>query len=201
MQPRIYTYKITFADSDYFYFGVHKEREFDEEYWGSPVTHREKWDLLVPRKEILNTFLTWEEARKAEIELIRPFLNDPLCLNENCGGFYSLEVTRESGRKGGLKTASIPGHMTKAAKASGRVWTDKKREACRKNADKAREIQKKKRLQIYGDWEYFRRKGRLTHYGVLIDGIRVSADELSETFKEYHLLYGVQRGGYQNPKK
>jgi len=200
MEPRIYTYKITFVGSDYFYFGVHKEKFFDEEYWGSPITHRAKWNEYVPQKEILKVFPSWEDARKAETELIKPHLNNPLCLNENCGGFYSLAVIREAGRKGGLKTASIPGHMTKAAKASGKVWTERKREACKRNADKSRKIQKEKKLQIYGDWEYFRRKGRLTRYGVLIDGKRIPADSLSETFKEYHLHYGVQRGGYKNPK-
>ena len=87
-----------------------------------------------------------------------------------------------------------------AAKASGKVWTERKREACKRNADKSRKIQKEKKLQIYGDWEYFRRKGRLTRYGVSIDGKRIPADSLSETFKEYHLHYGVQRGGYKNPK-
>lgn len=197
--PRIYTYKITFVGSDFFYYGVHKERRYGEEYWGSPVTHRHVWDSLEPQKEILELFSSWEEARKAEIQLIKPRINDPNCLNENYGGFFSLEAVRIAGRRGGIKTASKPGHMRKAGRASGAVWTEAKREAARKNLDKARNVQKKNKLQIYGDWEYHRRKGRLTRYGVIIDGVRVPAKKLSETFKEYHLLYGAQKGGYANP--
>jgi hypothetical protein len=199
MGPRIYTYQITFEGSDFFYFGVHKEQRYNEEYWGSPVTHKHIWNLFKPKKEILEFFETWEEARHAETNLIKSHLNDSLCLNENYGGFYSLETIRQAGRKGGLKTASKPGHMSKAAKASGAVWTDTKRAASRQNLDIAREIQKQNKLQIYGDWEYFRRKGRLTRYGVVIDGVRIPAKKLSETFKEYHLHFGIQKGGYTNP--
>ena len=41
--PRIYIYKITFDEVLYYYYGVHKEKYFNQEYWGSPVTH--KWCL------------------------------------------------------------------------------------------------------------------------------------------------------------
>lgn len=99
--PRIYTYKITFDGTDSFYFGVHKEKKWDEEYWGSPITHRHIWDLYAPKKEILDCFLIWEEAREAETRLIRSCLNDPLCLNENAGGMYSLEAAKKGGRIAG----------------------------------------------------------------------------------------------------
>lgn len=99
--PRIYTYKITFEGQNLFYYGVHKERKYDEEYWGSPVTHRHIWNFYEPQKEILECFLSWEEAKRAENELIRHHLNDPLCLNENAGGMYSLETAREGGRIAG----------------------------------------------------------------------------------------------------
>ena len=35
MQPRIYTYKITFEEVPYYYYGSKKEKYFNEEYWGS----------------------------------------------------------------------------------------------------------------------------------------------------------------------
>jgi hypothetical protein len=199
MEPRIYTYKITFKGTNFFYFGIHKERRFDEEYWGSPITHKHIWNEYEPQKEILSLFSSWEEGRIAETNLIRSWLDSPECLNESCGGFYSLEIIKEAGRKGGVKTDSKPGHMSKAGKASGAVWTKAKRESSRRNIDKARLIQKEKKLQIYGDWEYHRRKGRLTRFGVVIDGDRIPAKSLSETFKEYHLHFGIQRGGYRNP--
>jgi hypothetical protein len=98
---RIYVYKITFKGQDFFYFGVHKEKKYDEEYWGSPVTHRHIWDSYEPQKEILECFLSWEEAKKAERALILPHFNSPLCLNENVGGTYSLDAMRKGGRISG----------------------------------------------------------------------------------------------------
>jgi hypothetical protein len=96
--PRIYTYKITFKGQDFFYYGIHKEKRYDEEYWGSPVTHKHVWDSYEPQKEILECFLSWEEAKIAERKLILPHLNSSLCLNENAGGMYSLEAVRKGGR-------------------------------------------------------------------------------------------------------
>jgi general stress protein YciG len=105
MQPRIYTYKITFEEVLYYYYGVHKEKYFNEEYWGSPVTHKWCWELYTPKKQILQLFdftdEGWIEAQESEKRLIRPFFNtDKWCLNENCGGNYSLETRRKSSKKG-----------------------------------------------------------------------------------------------------
>jgi hypothetical protein len=50
MQPRIYTYKITFEEVPYYYYGVHKEKTFNEEYWGSPVTNKWCWEFYTPKK-------------------------------------------------------------------------------------------------------------------------------------------------------
>lgn len=103
MQPRIYVYKITFVDQPYWYWGSHKEREFDEFYMGSPKTNKEYWDLYEPVKEILEVFEYSEEgykkARKRENELIKPDFNNPLCLNESCGGAFSTKAISESARK------------------------------------------------------------------------------------------------------
>jgi hypothetical protein len=103
MKPRIYTYRIKFENTPYFYWGVHKERRFGEEYLGSPVTNRWAWDFYYPEKEILEVFPYtdegWVIAGEVERRLILPFLNDPNCLNEGCGRAVSLRVARENGKK------------------------------------------------------------------------------------------------------
>jgi hypothetical protein len=100
MQPRIYTYKITFIDTSYYYYGVHKEKYFDEEYWGSPITNKWCWELYEPVKQILEFFNYsdegWLKANQIEKQLIKPFYNtDKWCLNGNCGGIITSEILRK----------------------------------------------------------------------------------------------------------
>lgn len=140
-----------------------------------------------------------------EDRLILPDLNNPLCLNEALGGAYSLdscslggkvasEILHSSKTEDGKSVQAVAGGV-----ASGKIWTEDKIANSKQTIKIATQAQKDRKIQIYGDgWEYFRRKGRLTRYGVKIDGIRVPVDRLSETFIEYHLLYGKQRGGYTN---
>jgi hypothetical protein len=102
--PRIYLYKITFEEVPYYYYGVKKEKYFNQEYWGSPVTNKWCWELYTPKKQILQVFPYtdegWIEAQEIETRLIRPFYNtDKWCLNESCGGVISLNVCRNSGKK------------------------------------------------------------------------------------------------------
>jgi hypothetical protein len=102
--PRIYLYKITFEEVPYYYYGVKKEDYYNQEYWGSPYTHKWCWELYTPKKQILQFFdftdEGWIEAQEIEKRLIRPFYNtDKWCLNENCGGKISLKVCKETGRK------------------------------------------------------------------------------------------------------
>lgn len=104
MQPRIYTYKITFEDVPYYYYyGVHKEKVFGEDYWGSPVTNKWCWELYTPKKQILELFDYTDEgyikAQEIEKRLIKPVLNDKWCLNENVGGNFSLNVLRKIANK------------------------------------------------------------------------------------------------------
>jgi hypothetical protein len=103
MQPRIYTYKITFEEVPYWYWGVHKEKKFGEKYLGSPVTHRWMWEFYTPKIQILEFFPYtdegWEEANLIEKRLILPDLDNPFCLNENCGGYFSLALLREACKK------------------------------------------------------------------------------------------------------
>jgi len=106
--PRIYLYKITFEEVPYYYYGVHKEKKFDEYYVGTPVTHKWCWDFYTPKKQILQLFdFTdggWIEAQEIEKQLIKPFFNtDKWCLNENVGGYFSLEASRKNARIVGLK--------------------------------------------------------------------------------------------------
>ena len=133
MQPRIFTYKITFEEVPYWYWGVHKELRYNESYLGSPVTNLWAWGFYTPRIQILEFFPFtkegWEEACAVEKRLIKPDLNNPCCLNEGCWGFFSLEAARkgfeksrelgvgifgrteeemsEHGRNGGIKTLEL----------------------------------------------------------------------------------------------
>jgi len=102
--PRIYVYKITFDEVPYYYYGVHKEKSFDECYMGSPKTHAVFWQVCTPNKEIIRTFdytdSGWTEAQEFEKSLIISVYNtDPHCLNESCGGKISLEKSRRTGRR------------------------------------------------------------------------------------------------------
>jgi hypothetical protein len=100
---RIYTYKVTFEEAPYWYWGVHKEKKFGEVYLGSPVTHKWMWDFYTPAIQLLEFFPYtdegWAEALRLEKRLISPDLNNPLCLNEGCAGVYSLDALRKSGAK------------------------------------------------------------------------------------------------------
>jgi hypothetical protein len=106
--PRIYTYKVTFEEIPYWYWGVHKEKKFGEFYIGSPKTHKWMWGFYTPKIQILeffpNTEEGWKEANLVEKRLIKPDINNSLCLNENCGGFISLACASEGGKIAGKKT-------------------------------------------------------------------------------------------------
>jgi hypothetical protein len=108
MQPRIYTYKITFEEIPLWYWGVHKEKRYNDGYMGTPKTHKWMWDFYTPKIQILeffpNTEEGWLEANLIEDQIIRPDLNNPLCLNEGCGG----RVSREASQRGGYKMKGVP---------------------------------------------------------------------------------------------
>ena len=107
MQPRIYTYKITFEEIPHWYWGVHKEKRYNDGYMGSPVTHKWMWEFYTPKMQILELFPFtdegWKEANLVEDRLIRPDLNHPLCLNEGCGA----RVSREASQRGGYKMKGV----------------------------------------------------------------------------------------------
>ena len=130
MHPRIYTYKITFEAMPYWYWGVHKEKKYDEAYFGSPTTNKWYWDFYEPRIQILEFFpytdSGWADARKVEQRLIRPDLNHPYCLNERCGGTVSLAVARKSGN---LAVTNQTGIHDPAYKSTGR-YIEYRRDNC-----------------------------------------------------------------------
>lgn len=99
MQPRIYVYKITFEEVPYYYYGMHQEKVFGEEYWGSPIRNKWAWEFYTPKKQILQLFSTRHEAHEIEKRLIRPFLNEKWCLNANVGGVLTLEQYKEIGKR------------------------------------------------------------------------------------------------------
>jgi hypothetical protein len=97
MKPRIYTYKVTFEEIPHWYWGVHKEKKYGEDYFGTPVTHKWMWSFYTPRIQVLQFFDEWKEAKNIENRLIRPDLNNPLCLNEAVGFYFSLESCSRGG--------------------------------------------------------------------------------------------------------
>jgi len=106
--PRIYTYKITFEEVPYYYYGVKKEKYFNEEYWGSPKTNKWCWELYTPKKQVLEIFEYsdegWIKAQEIEKRIIKVFYNSDInCLNESCGGKTSLSLLRFNGKKIGKK--------------------------------------------------------------------------------------------------
>ena len=98
MEPRIYTYKITFPNQGWWYWGWHKERKYGEDYSGTPKTHRQKWEDFEWEIQILELFDCEVEAQEVENRLIKPDLNNPNCLNEHYGSILSFEATSAGGK-------------------------------------------------------------------------------------------------------
>jgi len=96
--PRIYTYKITFPYQGWWYWGVHEEKKYGEFYMGSPSTHKEKWKFFYHEKQILEIFDSVEKAYAVERRLIKSDLDNPMCLNENCGGYPSFAARSKGGK-------------------------------------------------------------------------------------------------------
>ncbi len=134
MNPRIYTYKITFEEVPHYYYGVHKEKNYNEEYWGSPVTHKHYWDQYTPKKEIIKEFPYtddgWIEAQNYESDLIKSvFMIDDYCLNEACGGIVSLEACKVGGQKTVEQGIGIHAmtkeELSRACKKGGQITLEK----------------------------------------------------------------------------
>jgi hypothetical protein len=146
--PRIYIYKITFEEVPYYYYGVHKERKYDEYYMGTSVTHKWCWEFYTPKKQILQLFEFsdegWIESQEIEKRLIKSFYNtDKWCLNENCGGNISLDICRKAGEKGGKLGGKIVGKKISENKLGihGRSQKEKL-DDCRKGGVRTFELKK-----------------------------------------------------------
>jgi hypothetical protein len=156
--PRIYVYKITFLEIPHYYYGVHKEKKFNEFYLGSPVTYKDLWEFYTPIKTYIEFFDFTDEgyiiARHYENSLIEPvYTTDPLCLNRNCGGVISLEINRITGiknykEKKGIHAQTIDekrklGEQTyKKGKGFFSFTPEQKSEVSRKNGKKTYEEKK-----------------------------------------------------------
>lgn len=124
MNPRIYTYKVTFPHQGWWYWGVHKEKRFGESYSGSPETHKDKWDWFEFEIQILEFFDDWDEARAVERRLIRPDINNPMCLNENEGGAFSLGALTKGGESAGkiaVESGQLASVQSKGGKVGGKI--------------------------------------------------------------------------------
>jgi hypothetical protein len=98
---KYYTFRIQFVDG-YFYYGRKTSRSklppVCDGYYGTPVTHKEKWLTTMYWKEEIREYSSFEEMAQSEIDLIRPHLNSKWCLNEACGGMLSLEKITKIGQ-------------------------------------------------------------------------------------------------------
>ena len=98
---RPYTYRIDNLVTGEWYWGVKKPKEWPDGYMGTPCakipgTNKvrmlediKKYGIENFEKTVLEFFNTYKEAERAEKELIRPDLNDPMCYNAHCGGKYA----------------------------------------------------------------------------------------------------------------
>lgn len=164
--PRVYTYKITFEEVPYYYYGVHKENKFNERYWGRPITNKWCWKFYTPKKQILEIFdysdEGWLKAQEVEKRIIKPFYKtDKNCLNCNCGGMVSYEHASMGGKKSYKLGLGIHGRskeqMSKTGKISGEKIVKLKlgihgytKEQITKNAKKGGEKSKKLGLGFCG---------------------------------------------------
>jgi len=110
--PRIYIYKITFEEVLYYYYGVKKERYFNQEYWGTPITNKWCWELYTPKKQILQFFdftdEGWINGLEIEKRLINPvYQTDKWCLNKSCGGIVELKINRKTGKLSAQKCKNL----------------------------------------------------------------------------------------------
>jgi hypothetical protein len=162
--PKIYLYKITFEEVPYYYYGIHKERKYGEEYWGSPITNKWCWEFYTPKKQILELFDYnddgWVKAQEVEKRLIRPFLNDRWCLNERCGSKFSLKILSENGKRVGNvwgKRNVETGHIQELGKIFGNKHKEngtgvfsQTKEQMSENGKKGTQIQKEMGTGVWG---------------------------------------------------
>jgi hypothetical protein len=90
-----YIYKITFQETPHFYFGVRKHPDpKNDEYMGTPYTHKNYWEIYTPKKQVLWIYDDWEFACKVEKTIISENWQNKYCLNMNIGGIVPTDLCR-----------------------------------------------------------------------------------------------------------
>jgi hypothetical protein len=91
-----YLYKITFEETPHFYIGVrkHPDPKNDNDYLGTPYTHKNYWEIYTPKKQILWIYEDWEFACKIEKSIISENWQNKYCLNMNIGGIVPTDFCR-----------------------------------------------------------------------------------------------------------
>jgi len=194
--PRIYTYKVTFEEIPYWYWGVHKEKKYGESYLGSPCTHKWMWDFYTPHIQILEVFPHteegWKEAQEVEKRLIRHDLSNFQCLNENCGGKVSLSVCIRVGEENvergrGVFSPSYQG-------------SDKHRQTGRKSGGRVGPINVEKKRGVFSDdyqgTDKHRETGRRSGAQAVKDKTGIHSEEWkqSEEYKQTKRTAGKKGG-------
>lgn len=104
-----YVYKIIFSDGCWYwgtsqYKGAAPEKDG---YYGSPVTHKEKW--REPFSQIIvKEFYSEQERLDYETMCILPDLDNPKCLNEHAVRSFSKDICSKAGKKSAEKLRGIP---------------------------------------------------------------------------------------------
>lgn len=98
-----YIYKVEFPTRGWYYYGIHSTDDLNDGYSGSPVTHRSKWENHDWFIEPVEFFDSREEAAKVEYRITKNTMNDPYSLNENAGGYFSIETCIRGGQSGGTR--------------------------------------------------------------------------------------------------
>lgn len=99
-----YTYRIDFVDG-YYYYGSRKSKVKPEEdkYWGSPKTHKEKWNTTMYWKAILSVFDDPSDMLNEERLLIGDnYKEDSLCLNQHNNDNFStigMKMSKKTRKK------------------------------------------------------------------------------------------------------
>jgi hypothetical protein len=164
--PRIYTYKVTFEEIPHWYWGVHKESKYNDGYMGSPTTHRWMWDFYTPHLQILELFPLsddgWEEANRVEDRLILPDLNNPLCLNEGCNGYVSIETARKGGEIAGRMNAELKTGFCNPEYINSESCRESRSKTAKENVRKSRGLFSKDYLTSEKRKETHQKLGNLT---------------------------------------
>ena len=121
-----YLYVVRFSDDSY-YSGVAKRRNKDpslDGYFGSPVTHKGRWKIETPSKEVvallfvennIDAFIIESEWQRRNFSL-----EDPKCLNAHFGNtHFSTAASAKGGEIVGRKNVES-GHLDRIRDESNR---------------------------------------------------------------------------------